>query len=196
MQSEYGKWFYVILCGSKLTKAKGAKGIHPAQQLIIKKWRYPSVYEAWESAERTKKLELTSGENWQTDIRIEVLPGLPDTNSPYNKVSGRFKKILTPHFDKFFIPFTQSEAWIYRYGGSDSDVMMRTANLFLSFTEGSADIFNLDKFRLNCPECEFWMNDEDILWMMRYSLIDLFIEKLGEEAVLVETFQMGEGAGL
>jgi len=31
--------------------------------------------------------------------------------------------------------------------------------------------------------------------MMRYSVIDFFIEKLGEEKILVETFQVGEGAG-
>lgn len=195
MRSEYGKWFYVILCGAKLVKAKGTKGLHSTQQLIIKKWRYSSFSEAWESAERTKKLELTSGDSWQTDIRIEILPGVPETNGLYDKISGRFKKMLIPHFDKYFTLFTQSEAWVYRHGGSDADVMMRTANFFLSFTGESNDLCDLDKFRISCPECEYWVNDEDLLSMMRYSVIDFFIEKLGEEKILVETFQVGEGAG-
>lgn len=190
-QSYYGEWFLTFLAGTKTVKSKDKTGEHYTQQLIPKKWIYPTFKDAWESAELTKKNEFASGDIYITDIRIEVYRVYPEHNGDFARLYDSFEPVIARFLNNNLQQIQDSEMWKRRIGNSESQTIKTICNYILDFCK-----IDLSDFKIKTPSVPFYANYLDIQHMMRCCVADQLVTRLGYGVVVGKTEAVGISIGL
>lgn len=194
MNQDYGSWFLAILVGTKKVSAKGAKGKHFAQQLILKKWRYGTEAEAWESATDTSRLELLSGDEYVTDIRIETMRCLPEARGEFATLYNAYKPSVVRYLDQTLGQLTTQPQFRKQIEFDDLTGLGRAAGFVSQFLLASNSATNIESIRKSRPGMQFWVNDLDLKAMMKACVADELLLRLGYGWHKVKVEEMAMGA--
>ena len=194
MGHEYGSWYLAILVGTKKVSVKGTRGKHFAQQLIIKEWRYGTEKEAWESAAETSRVELLSGDEYVTDIRIETMRCLPESNGEFTTLYNAYKPMVSKYLDKTIDQLTTQEQFKRQIEFDDVASLGRAAAFVTQFLLANNAATNMENIRKSRPGIQFWVNDLDLKAMMKACVADELFLRLGFGWHKVQTEEMAMGA--
>lgn len=194
MNQDYGSWFLTILVGTKKVSAKGAKGKHLAQQLILKKWRYGSETEAWESANETSRLELLSGDDYVTDIRIETMRCLPEDRGEFATLYHAYKPSVAKYLDLTIAQLTTQPQFRKQIEFNDLTGLGRAAGFVTQFLLANNSSTSIVSIRKSRPGMQFWVNDLDLKAMMKACVADELLLRLGYGWHKAEVEEMAMGA--
>lgn len=194
MGQEYGSWYLAVLVGTKKVSAKGTRGKHFSQQLILKKWRYGSEKDAWESAGETSRLELLSGDEYVTDFRIETMRCLPESHGEFTTLYNAYRPAVAKYLDRTLDQLTVQEQFRKQIEFDDVNSLGRASAFVTQFLLANNSATNIESIRKSRPGMQFWINDLDLKAMMKTCVADELVERLGFGWHKVQTEEMAMGA--